>query len=604
MVLRLRILLFLILLVFVALPLQSAEAANFDFYNASESFSDSAPKIDLMEMIQECPDFSAYPKYDGVIWLKEHTYQIDSSGLMSVTTVWVILGKSELERKWLDWNIQIPKGGDAQIYEASLYDPGSLTQIDRIEPQRKNDVWHINFRTVPDEFIIVLSYRQSYAHGIFIQDMLWLNESLPIWEHSIIANVETGREFEYVSNSNVEPEITNSGNHDIYKWMIVNQTPVLSHSLRTDSRIWLAFGNKQPLSNLIKLLEIYEKMQVPLPPSNVEAWLKKGDLSSFFNWLLAQEIDNSINRAREEIPERAPWSKWEKSILASSWINRYNKGSCRLFWRLSVDPAKYNFANESIILNPVMELKRKKDTFFYDAGQPYEPGLTSLSLIGEALYIPNEGNKLEKRLIPPRGASVNRLSIIWNISLAEDNTMTGSVRLIIRNSWKDFLLSNMNVNDILREIAGKAAFEKDITTKNIREGIEIIAPLKPSKIILGTSGTNAIIPLTPPQPDWLRDLGTAIAPYSIKFPMSVEINYKINLPANVKDVLPPTQIDRDGGKIKYLEKYEYFRRSKRLDVTARLTFPNSRIDQDSEKEIAFAISRFGSQRSIPIRIRD
>ena len=603
MVLRLRILLFLILLVITAFLLKSAEASDSGFLNILGSFNDSAPKINLMEMVQECPDFSNFPRYGGIIWLKQHTYQIDTNGSMSVTTAWVILGKSEIEKKWLDWNIQIPKGGDAQIYEASLYDPGSLTQIDRIKPELEDNEWHVSYKSVPDEFIIVLSYRQTYAQRIFIQDMLWLNESLPIWEHSIIANVEAGRDFEYATNSSIEPQITNIGNIDIYKWMIVNQTPILSHSLRTDSRIWLAFGNKQPLSNFIKSLENYEKMAVPTPPSNVEALLKKGDLSSFFKWLLAQEIDNSINRTRDEIPDRAPWSKWEKSLLASSWINRYSKGSCRLFWRLAVDPSKYSFANESIILNPVIEIKRKNDIFFYDIGQSYEPGLTSLSLIGETLYIPIEGSKLEKRVIPPRGASVNRLSVIWNINLAEDDTITGSVRLIIRNSWKDFLLSNMNVNDILYEIAGKAAFEKEITTINKREGIEINAPLKPSKIILGTSGTNAIIPLTPPQPDWLRDLGTATAPYSIKFPMSIEINYKINLPAKVKDVLPPTQIDRDGGKIKYMEKYEYFRRSKRLEVTVRLTLSNSAIDKSMEQEIGLALSRFGLQRSIPIKIR-
>jgi hypothetical protein len=68
-------------------------------------------------------------------------------------------------------------------------------------------------------------------------------------------------------------------------------------------------------------------------------------------------------------------------------------------------------------------------------------------------------------------------------------------------------------------------------------------------------------------------------------------------------VLPPTPIDRDGGKIKYLEKYEYFKRKKRLEVIVRLTLPNSRIDQGMEQEIAFAIGRFGQQRSIPIKIK-
>ena len=595
--------LFLVLLVITSFPLQGAETAEFNIININESFSDSAPKIDLMEMVQECPSFEIYPNHNGIIWLKQHTYQIDSNGSMSVTTVWVILGKSDLEKKWLNWNIQIPNGGETHIFEASLYDPGSLTQISSIRPRMEKNVWRVNFRTVPDEFIIVLSYRQKYAKSIFIQDMLWLNENLPVWEHSIIANVEAGRGFEYVTNSNIEPQIINNGDFEEYKWMIVNQPPTLSHSLRSDSRIWLAFGNKQPLSNFTKQLESYEKSSVHTPPSNVEAWLKKGNLSSFFSWLQEQEMDDSTNITRSGIPEKAPWSKWEKTIIASSWINRFNKGSSRIFWRLAVDPLKYSFANESIILEPILELKRKNDTFFYDIGELYEPGVTSLSLVGESLYALREGDSLEKRSIPPKGVSNNRLSIIWNIDLAEDNTITGSVRLIARNSWKHFLLSNMDANEIMRDIAGKAALEKDITTKSTKEGIEISAPLKPSKIILGTLGANAIIPLTPTQPDWLHDLNVSLLPFSIKFPMSVEMIYRINLPENVKDVLPPTPIDRDGGAIKLSEKYEYFKRSRRLEATIRLTFTNVRIDNSMEQEKTFALGRFGVQRSIPLRIK-
>jgi hypothetical protein len=593
----------LISLVIVVFPLQSAENAEFTPIDISGSFYDSAPKIDLMEMVQECPHFVSYPGYDGIIWLKKHTYQIDAGGSMSVTSVWVILGKSEIGKKWLDWKIHIPKGGDAQVFEASLYDPGSLIQIERITPQLKGNEWHINFQPVPEEFIIVLSYRETYAHSLAIQGMLWLNENLPIWEHTIIVNVETGRDFEYVTNANIEPQISSKGTYDIYKWMIVNQTPSLSNSLRTDSRVWLAFGNKQPLSSFIKSLENYAKMAAPKPPSNVEAWLKKGDFTSFFKWLQEQEIDDSTDRTREMIPEKAPWSKWEKTIIASSWINRFISSSSRLFWKLVIDPSKYNFTNGSIVLGPVLELQRKNETFFYEIGQSFQSGLTSLSLIGETLYSPSEGGSLEKRVIPPRGASSNRLSIIWNLIIEENSTITGSVSLIMRNSWKDFLFSDMSALDILRDITGKAAVEKSIKINNIKDGIEINALLKPNKIILGTSGTNAIIPLIPPQPDWLRDLGMAILPYSIKFPMTIETNYRINLPANVKDVIPPSPIDRDGGKIKYSEKYKYFKSSRRLEVTTRMTLSSPRIDQSMEQEMAFAVGKLGSQRSIPIRMK-
>ena len=598
-----RFRLLLVLLITVTFFLQTSEAAVNRPIDISGTFHNTVPQINLEQMIQECPNFISYPGYDGVIWLKQHTYQIDTSGSMSVTTVWVILGKRDLEKKWLEWNIQIPKEGDAHIFEAALYDPGSLMQIKSIRPQREENEWNIDFGVVPEEFIMVLSYRQVYARNLAIQGMLWLNESLPVWENSVIAKVEGGREFEYVTNADIEPRITSDGDFDIYRWMVVNQKPALPRSLKADSRTWLAFGNKQPLSSFKKLLENYAKMPVPTPPSNAESWLKRGDFLSFFNWLNDQEINDSM-LLRDEIPEKAPWSRLEKSIIASSWINRFNSGTCQLFWRLAVDPSQSGFANESIILGAAIEMRIRNDIFFYEIGQLYEPGATSLSLIGEALYAPVEGDRLDKRFIPSRGASDNRLSVIWDISVAEDNTTTGSISLIIRNLWKYFLLSDMSADEILTEITGRAAAETDIKTNRIKGGaVEISAPLKPGKIIIGTSGGNAIIPLNPPQPYWLRELAAAITPYSIKFPMSIEANYKISLPANVRNVLIPQQIDRDVGTIKYSEKYEYFRRRSRLDVTVRLTLSNIKMDEDMERDIAFALGRFGSQRSIPLRMR-
>ena len=592
----------LILLITTAFFSVSSEAGVIKPIDISEAFSKEAPKIDLMEMVQECPNFISYPRYDGIIWLKQHTYQIDISGSMSVTTVWVILGKSEIEKKWLEWSIPIPKDGDTLIFEASLYDPGSLSQIERINPQRGNNEWHVEFLFVPEEFIMVLSYRQTYVNSLVIQDMLWLNESLPIWEQLITAKVEAGRDFEYVTNAELEPTITRDGNFDMYKWMLVNQLPSPQRSLRTDSKTWLAFGNRQPLLSFIKLLASYEKMLPPDPPSNVETWLKNGDLASFFNWLQNQETDG-LKKVRDKIPEKAPWSNLEKSIIASSWINRYKSVSCRLFWKLAVDPSQNGFANESIVLGLAIEMKKNNEVFFYEIGQPYEQGITSLSLVGEALYAPVEGDRFEKRVITSRGAADNRLSIIWNLDVAEDNTITGSVNLVIRNSWKDFLLSDTDINGILPEVIGNAVSGKDIKTEVIKGRIEINAPLRQGKVILDTSRTNAIIPLNPPQPAWFRDLSAAMTPYSIKFPFSIEANYIINFPATLKDVLLPPQVDRDRGKIKYSEKYEYSKRKKRMVVTILLTFSNTKLDQDMGQDIDFALGRFGTQRSIPVRMK-
>ena len=67
----------------------------------------SVPEYDLARMRQVNPDFSTYPDARGIVWLKRVSCGPAPDGGMERTHLWVLLGRSGLEERWLNWDIQI-----------------------------------------------------------------------------------------------------------------------------------------------------------------------------------------------------------------------------------------------------------------------------------------------------------------------------------------------------------------------------------------------------------------------------------------------------------------------------------------------------------------
>ena len=75
----------------------------------------SVPEYDLARMRQVNPDFSTYPDARGIVWLKRVSCGPAPDGGMERTHLWVLLGRSGLDKRWLDWDIPNPPGGTARI---------------------------------------------------------------------------------------------------------------------------------------------------------------------------------------------------------------------------------------------------------------------------------------------------------------------------------------------------------------------------------------------------------------------------------------------------------------------------------------------------------
>lgn len=286
---------FLFLLIYLCLisPVQSYAAL------VPLDISAGAPKVNLRELVQECPIFANYPGYNGVIWQKNSYYESDGAGI-SITKIFVILGRTGLDKKWLEWELEVPKVGRLEVFQSKLYDPGSLSEIQNAVPVKTPRTYKINFSPNQEEFIIVLTYKQTFPGQLLLRDFLQLSDELPIWEQTITAKPDKSEDFVFRTNTGVEPSESTDEKHDIYSWLFVNQTPSGARSLRADTMPWLVFGSGK---------RGYEGL---LPDSNISEGKPSSNKMSVN---LNLELDENLTMTGSvNITTRGEWEKFFLNI--------------------------------------------------------------------------------------------------------------------------------------------------------------------------------------------------------------------------------------------------------------------------------------------------
>ena len=79
---------------------------------------------------------------------------------MERTHLWVLLGRSGLEERWLNWDIPNPPGGTARVLEAGVYAFDSGRKIADVLPAERDQggvtMRSVRFEGLPETFILVL----------------------------------------------------------------------------------------------------------------------------------------------------------------------------------------------------------------------------------------------------------------------------------------------------------------------------------------------------------------------------------------------------------------------------------------------------------------
>jgi hypothetical protein len=574
---------------------------------------------DILSMIQLNPDFSTYPGSDGVIWLKQIDYGTGPHGGIERKSLWILLGRRGMAPRWLLWNVPVPKGGEAEILEASVYSSrGGEKIMDGEEiPREDGAMRSVSFSGLPEEFVLVVSYRELFPEKLSVEDLVWISESLPVWESAIRVTVPAGHPFYYSSNADAAPQASNVDNRMVYEWRVIN-TAALSSSLRDDRRRYVAFSSREGREAAARAIKALETAAVPEPPGDVGRILGKQlknpieatkTLGKFLKWIYEEPELVLPEGTSREIPAKAPWTRWEKLLLAYDWLKKSGL-DVRLFWQLAYHPAANEPACGAMAVAPVLGIsgtEPKKGVFYYTMDQAPRVGENSMSLWGQRIYGVTPEGGLEERRISDSSASSNRLSLNFKLDLDKDGIMSGTLRIVERNAWRRFLLppdpTEEALASLMKELFPRVPRYRDVTFTDSGSEHEIRMTLAETQVIRSTEGHNFLVSVPPLIPSWFKSLSSGPFPYTLYFPFIVEARFDLALPDSANVILP-TPMDRNRGKIKYTESYK-FGKKKVLTAEARMTVGTTTIADDAAADLNAALQSWQAfmVRHLPVQLK-
>jgi hypothetical protein len=586
----------------------AAELEDFDF------------TYDILSMIQLNPDFSTYPSSNGVIWLKRIDYVTGPHGGIERKSLWILLGRKGLDQRWLLWNVPVPEGGEAEILEASVYSSRSGEKImnARENPGEDGKMRSAAFSELPEEFILVVSYRELFPEKLSIEDLVWLSEFLPVWESAIRVTVPAGHSFYYSSNADVNPKASNLDNRMVYEWSVINTAADPRFSLRDERRSYVAFSSREGKEAAIRSIKALETVFVPEPPEDMGKIVGKQLKNSiepkaaenFLKWIYEQPELILSGGALREIPAKGPWTRHEKLLLAREWLKKMGL-DVRLFWQLAYRPAANEPACAAIAIAPVLGIsgvEAKKGIFYYTMEQAPRFGENSVSLWGQRIYGITPDGGLEERKVADSSASLNRLSANFDLVLNKDGVMSGTLRIVERNGWHRFLLPTDPGEDspasLMKELFPRVPRYRDLEFTDSDNGHEIRMILTETQVIKSTEGHNFLVPVPSLIPSWFRSLSAGPFPYTLHFPFIMEARFDLTLPDSTTNVILPTPSDRNIGKIKYTESYKLSKK-KVLTAVARMTVGTTAIADENAADLNTALQNWQAfmVRHLPVQLK-
>ena len=559
-------------------------------YKGTGNFVESeTPDFNLSRMKSVNPDFTTYPNENGIIWLKYSDIASSSNGL-EITRLYVILGRKNLDKKWLEWNIQIPAGGEAEILLAEVYDFNTLNKIldANIQEHKETGIKNINFMGLPDTFILAVAWKEILPKQLSVEGLCWFQEDLRVWES--VVDVASTQELKYKTFPAIYPvEREFVDGEYSYVWRRINIDPYSSNELARFQRQGVIFGSRNGSAALTGLLkEIDDSVEISAP---AEAG---NNPQKIISWLMKQPEIKLAEGMPRKIPSLSqPLTKREKILLAKSWLNS-NKIEAFLDWELPFEFDDNTPLCSGMFFAPVLEYMKGKESNFHDMGSP-------ALLAGAKIYGFNS-DKLTSRRIPASKSSDNRMSAIMDLQLSKNGLLNGNVRVLLRGAWANFLLDDNNDY----EAAVLALFPdlknySDVKFRNFKGVPELSFKISDKPGVAGSgNGILAVLPFF--EPVAVRKLAKYEPPIDILFPFIIDQNINIAFPENASEALISGKSAKNADKINYSHAYNN-NRKRRLTAEARLEVGLQNISGGNMNLLTSCLNQWRafSSRNIPIR---
>ena len=586
--------------------------------------------IDLNKMRDENPDFTTYPAYDGIIWLKQSEFTKNKLNEFEKTHLYVILGRKGLDAKWLDWNIVNDINNKAEVLRADIYSQRTGAKIKSLEPELnpEQNIINVNFLKeledldLNNNFIIVLSWREvkSAAQNADLnlnnvdvnkyEDVFYFQEDLPVWE--AIAEIKFSfapRPAMKTFPKNLQPEV----NKEVYRWRQVNLNAYDKYNMVIGERAGLIFGMRSGEAGLAAIMrEFVNNLKTPEPEAKL-----KINADDVLTWLYKQPEIKLAGDAMRAIPDNAPWTKNEKVLIAYAWLkNAKGIKSKSISWRLPLEVRDDMPVCGAVLSDAVLELAgRNKQSpnslgYFNDFAAKPEADATAQILRGQRIVsaagvnegLPSGNGTLLRRKITEGKAAVNNLSANLNLNLDNQGMLSGKVSVEFNGAWRDFLnLDDINVNKLVMRLFpdlklnnfSKAELKNFVLSFNLDK--------KPG--IAGVNGERLLAMPPSLTPIFLTELRDGMLPFDILFPFVMQQKISINPPKGTEKILTAAEVKKYPEKINYSEissgRHNKFNASARLEVNAY------RINDENAGSLRRGVElwRNFSSRQIPVQIK-
>ncbi len=550
------------------------------------SFGKSTPKAlaqdiswapgEVARLAREAPSLEQFPGAGGLVLQRRAEYALRADGALEKKERWIVQLTRNTPDSWLNWEIPVPPGGEARILLAGLYGiPFGNLQSPLIPLQREHEGIPVLQLRVPyqgDQVALVLEYQQIFPRRFDVGDFLWLQKDLPIWEQEILARIPREGSLYWEGVGVNAPSVESTETEDLYLWRSINNPSWTGGGLVAEGRPSLAFSMRQGILGGLKTLEGYERQSYPEPEGifrHIASDSKphrrgKGllDEMSKKSYLL-ENIPSRMVRPWEDIPPQGPWTSWERTLLAQSWLR--GVGWQVSLWWVPVFPLSEKVpATQDIWLEPVLECNPPGETsFLYLFGQTVEYGKTPSSLWGKTLYRVS-GMEVQTKKVPEGSLEDHRLTLAWNLSMDSRGEAEGFLDLYVRGGWVDLFGEDAarDPQKALDLIAWSIPFAPvgEIEEASYSYGYRVRVPLT---MKLGIPGSGQVLARVPGGDlPWIRQALGQTPPFSLRFPFVLEHKLFLRLPEKFRMIGKLPESDSSGsialkGSFYYNKRHNY-----------------------------------------------
>lgn len=573
------------------------------------------PEYSVARMRQLNPDFTTYPDAQGIVWLRREVFGRGDKGGMERTHLWVILGRRGLDDRWLTWRIPDPAGGRAEVLQACVYSFDTGEKLRDVTPTVEGGLQTVSFRDLPEPFILAIAWRDVAPDALAFEDLVWLQESLPVWESNVEVHLPPSQSIVFRAfPQELEPEVRRTPQEAVYSWRVINAAPFESKGLVRSRRSGLAFSMRRERAGLIRLMRS-DAGELPNAPDAARAGFRRSaeeGVKGLLNWLFLQPELHLPDGTRRKVPDAAPWTRNEKLLLAKAWLAQEGVDA-PMRWRLPVEPEEEPPLSRELLQDALLELpafhgkQRTRDSVFYDMSAPFDGG-SSVSLQGERVFGLSVDGSLSRKEVPVSRAAANRLFAAMELKMDEQGRLTGAVRLLLRGAWISFLLPQQSPAETearaaLLELFPDLRHYEDVQCRRSGEGLELSFALKEKPGVAGIGGSGLLA--VPPAflPKAFSALGGQSGPLELRFPFVLEQRWTIGLPRSAERILDEGETKRTPDRINYSDSCKAWRH--RVVGSARCEVDTLRV---AEGDLALLRRCVGlwkafAERHIPVQLK-